>query len=108
MPRLPPHLLAPHTISNISAEALVALEAGLTSKVQDRQLTFGEAWEDSLRIGGRMVGETVKDDIETVWANLSVAVMLRKLTAQLNSGRSACRCRTCLNGSGSRRKRSTG
>ena len=66
----PPHLLAPHTISNISAEALVALEAGLTSKVQDRQLTFGESWEESLRIGGRMVGESVKDDIETVWANL--------------------------------------
>ncbi len=66
----PPHLLAPHTISNISAEALVALEAGLTAKVQDRQLTFGESWEDALRIGGRIVGTEIRDDIETVWADL--------------------------------------
>ena len=66
----PPHLLAPHTISNISAEALVALEAGLSAKVADRQLTFGETWEEALQIGGRIVGVSVRDDIETVWADL--------------------------------------
>lgn len=66
----PPHLLAPHTISNISAEALVALEAGLSAKVADRQLTFGETWEEALRMGGRIVGVDVRDEIETVWADL--------------------------------------
>ncbi len=66
----PPHLLAPHTISNISAEALVALEAGLSAKVADRQLTFGETWEEALQMGGRIVGVDVRDEIETVWADL--------------------------------------
>lgn len=66
----PPHLLAPHTISNISAEALVALEAGLTAKVQERQLVWGEAWERVIRIGGSMVGYDVDDASEVVWADL--------------------------------------
>ena len=66
----PPHLLAPHTSSNISAEALVALEAGLSAKVADRQLTFGETWEEALQMGGRIVGVDVRDEIETVWADL--------------------------------------
>ena len=66
----PPHLLAPHTISNISAEALVALEAGLSSKVGERQLAFGEAWESVIRIGGAMVGYDVSALSEVIWADL--------------------------------------
>ena len=33
-------------------------------------MTFGESWEDALRIGGRIVGTEIRDDIETVWADL--------------------------------------
>lgn len=66
----PPHLLAPHTISNISAEALVALEAGLSAKVGERQLTYGESWESVIRIGGAMVGYDVSDLSEVIWADL--------------------------------------
>lgn len=66
----PPHLLAPGSISNVSAEALVALEAGLASKVRSRQLEWGESWERSIRLAGRTVGEQVPDGIEVLWANL--------------------------------------
>lgn len=66
----PPHLLAPSTISNISAEALVALEAGLSSKVFTRQGDWGESWERVMLIAGRIVGVDVPMDAEMVWANL--------------------------------------
>ena len=66
----PPHLLAPSTISNISAEALVALEAGLAAKVGERQLTWGESWEAALRVGGMQVGYDVSDLSEIVWRDL--------------------------------------
>lgn len=66
----PPHLLAPHTISNISAEALVALEAGLAAKVGERQLAWGESWETALRIGGAQVGYDVSELSEVIWADL--------------------------------------
>ena len=66
----PPHLLAPSTISNISAEALVALEAGLAAKVGERQLVWGEAWESALRIGGLQIGYDVSDLSEVIWADL--------------------------------------
>jgi len=66
----PPHLLSPMSISNISADALIALEAGLTAKVQERQQNWGESWEYALRIGGRMVGMDVPETAETVWVDL--------------------------------------
>ena len=66
----PPHLLSPTTIANISAEALVALEAGLSSKVAARQADWGEAWERLMVLAGRIVGVQVPSDAEMVWANL--------------------------------------
>lgn len=66
----PPHLLSPTTIANISAEALVALEAGLSSKVAARQADWGEAWERLMVIAGSIVGVEVPADAEMVWANL--------------------------------------
>lgn len=66
----PPHLLSPTTIANISAEALVALEAGLASKVASRQADWGEAWERVMVLAGRIVGVPVPSDAEMVWANL--------------------------------------
>ena len=66
----PPHLLTPAAISNISADALIALEAGLTAKVQQRQLAFGEAWEKVFRMCGDLVDYTLPQDAEVVWADL--------------------------------------
>ena len=79
----PPHLIAPSAISNISAEALVALEAGLASKVKDRQLTWGESFEEALSIGGRMVGQDVAYDTETVWADLESRSDAQRVDAAL-------------------------
>jgi Phage portal protein, SPP1 Gp6-like len=66
----PPHLLTPASISNISADALIAMEAGLTAKVQQRELAYGEAWEHAFRIGAQMVGYTLPDEAEVIWADL--------------------------------------
>ena len=66
----PPHLLTPTSVSNISADALVALEAGLTAKVTERQLQWGEALEYSMRLGGSMVGYEIPDDAEVLWKDL--------------------------------------
>lgn len=66
----PPHLLAPNTISNISADALVALEAGLAAKVGERKLMWGESHEYAMRLGGNMVGYVIPDNIETIWHDL--------------------------------------
>jgi hypothetical protein len=66
----PPHLLTPASISNISAEALIALEAGLTAKVQQRQLAYGESWERAFRIAGELMNYTLPQDGEVIWADL--------------------------------------
>lgn len=66
----PPHLLTPTSISNISADALVALEAGLTSKVTERQLQWGESFEYAMRLGGTMVGYDVPETAEVMWKDL--------------------------------------
>lgn len=66
----PPHLLTPTSISNISADALVALEAGLTAKVTERQLQWGESLEYAMRLGGQMVGYEVNDEAEVLWKDL--------------------------------------
>lgn len=66
----PPHLLTPAAISNISADALIALEAGLTAKVQQRQLAFGEAWERAFTMCGTLAGYELPKDGEVIWADL--------------------------------------
>lgn len=43
-------------MSNLSAEALAAAEAGLMRKVEGIQHTFGESWEQALRLAGRDTG----------------------------------------------------
>ena len=67
--RTPPHYLLGQMV-NLSAEALTAAETGLARKVAERQQTFGESWEDVLRLAAKAVGndEVAADSrIETVW-----------------------------------------
>jgi hypothetical protein len=66
--RTPPHYLLGQMV-NLSAEALVAAETGLARKVAERQQTFGESWEDVLRLAARAAGreELVGDRLETIW-----------------------------------------
>jgi SPP1 Gp6-like portal protein len=52
----PPHALLGQ-MANLSAEALAAAEAGLQRKVQERQHSFGESHEQSLRLAAWIMGD---------------------------------------------------
>lgn len=45
-------------IANLSAEALAAAEASLDRKVEERKHSFGESWEQTLRLGAAIMGDT--------------------------------------------------
>lgn len=68
--RTPPHyLLASGVFPN--GESTKAAETGLISKVKARQRTFGEAWEDVMRLAFAMLGDPRKDEVnaEVIWAD---------------------------------------
>lgn len=52
----PPHHLLGQ-MSNLSAEALAAAESSLMRKAEDRRHTFGEAWEQTLRLAAYADGD---------------------------------------------------
>jgi hypothetical protein len=52
----PPHHLLGKLV-NLSAEALVAAESGQRRKIAEREITFGEAWEQALGLAARAGGE---------------------------------------------------
>jgi SPP1 Gp6-like portal protein len=52
---------------NLSAEALVAAEAGHRRKVGERQTSFGESWEEVLSLAGEIGGFAVGVDAEVRW-----------------------------------------
>jgi hypothetical protein len=64
--RTPPHYLLAD-IANVSGDALAAAESGLTSKVKDRSVEFGECWERVIRLAGQYVGTDVGQDSTVVW-----------------------------------------
>lgn len=79
--RTPPHFLPQATISSVSAEALVALEAAFSAKIAEKQGVLGEAHERALRIGGRMVGYDVPDSAEVIWSDLELRSLAQKADA---------------------------
>ena len=79
--RTPPHYLPSTSISNLSSETLVALEAALASKVSERKHLWGESWEHAMRIGGRMVGWDIGDGAEVVWENLELQSEAQRVDA---------------------------
>lgn len=68
MSQTPPHYLLGDLI-NLSAEALLAADTTLAKKVNDRQALFGEAWEQSFRLGAQAIGDTesMADTSAQVW-----------------------------------------
>lgn len=76
---LPPHYVAGDLV-NASADALAAAESRLVAKVQDRQLGFGESWEQVLRIAFMYLdrGGDIAADAEVIWLDPE-----RKTVAQL-------------------------
>lgn len=45
------------SLANLSAEALAAARASLTAKVEERKHSFGESWEQALRLAGFVDGD---------------------------------------------------
>jgi hypothetical protein len=66
--RTPPFLLS-GKVTNLSAEALKATESGLVQKVHARQATFGQAWQDVVRLALGVLGDERADmpEMETIW-----------------------------------------
>lgn len=91
--QIPPHnLVVGAGISNISAEALVALQQGHQQDVAEHQTSFGESIEQMMRLAGRASSDTVAwedTSAEVVWRDTTprslaqVADALGKLATQL-------------------------
>ena len=70
--RTPPHYLLGAMGSFPSGESLKATETGLVAKVRRKMLSFGEGWEEAMRLAFAVEGETARAemiDVETIWAN---------------------------------------
>jgi hypothetical protein len=55
------------SLVNLSAEALVAAEAGQRRKVVERQTSFGESWELVLELASRLGGQEIDEGAEVRW-----------------------------------------
>lgn len=78
--RIPIYYFRPAAISNLSAEALIGLDAGLVSKSNDKKVPLGEGHEEAMRVAFKSIDprdpRAQATDAETVWAdteNRSVA-----------------------------------
>lgn len=69
--RIPIYYFRPQAISNISAEALIGLDAGLVSKVHDKETPFGEGHEETMRLAFKSISaddpRAAAFDAETIW-----------------------------------------
>lgn len=54
-------------MANLSAEALAMAEAPHQRKLIEKRESFGESWEQVIRLGAQMRGQTVADDAEVTW-----------------------------------------
>jgi hypothetical protein len=73
--QIPPHtLVVGNAVSNISAEALAALEAGHQQDIAEHKISFGESAEQMLRLAGLAM-----DDAAT-WEDTSAQVRWRDTT----------------------------
>lgn len=54
-------------MANLSAEALAMAEAPHQRKLIEKRESFGESWEQLIRLAAEMRGQTVADDAEVTW-----------------------------------------
>lgn len=62
----PPHHLLGKLV-NLSAEALVAAEVGQRRKVNERETTFGESWEQVFGLAARAQGRRIETGAQVRW-----------------------------------------
>lgn len=69
--RIPIYYFRPQAISNISAEALIGLDAGLVSKTNDKKDPFGEGHEEAMRLAFKSIDANDPRanavDAEVIW-----------------------------------------
>lgn len=73
--RTPPHYLLGSSGTFPSGESLRATETGLVAKARDRQVDFGESWEEIMRLAFLARGDAVGAryvSAETIWADPEV------------------------------------
>lgn len=66
--RTPAHFLVPTTGDWPSGEALKTAESQFIAKIQDRQVAFGNVWEDAIRFALVIENVTV-EDLSAVWTD---------------------------------------
>lgn len=79
----PPHHLLGQ-MANLSAEALAAAEAGLTRKVEERRHSFGESWEQVLRLACLVGGDpdgAADTSAQVVWRDTEARSMSQTVDA---------------------------
>jgi hypothetical protein len=69
--RTPPHYLTAGLGQWPSGDSLKASEAGLVAKVKRKQIDFGEAWEEAIRLAFYALGDDRSNatDAEVIWAD---------------------------------------
>lgn len=80
---LPAHYMAYTTDNPVSAEAIQYSEARLVKRAERRQVTFGEAWEQAVRIGLDVMGRDSSDNVrlETIWRDASTPTQASMMAA---------------------------
>lgn len=70
--RIPIYYFRPQAISNINAETLKGLDAGLVSKTNDKKDPMGDGHEEMMRVSFKAMGDEARAaavTAETIWAN---------------------------------------
>ncbi len=69
--RTPPHYMLGSAGQFPSGESIKAAETGLVAKVRDRFVTFGESWEEVMRLAFQVEGNAKAEAFgaETIWAD---------------------------------------
>jgi hypothetical protein len=70
--RTPPHYLLGSSGNFPSGESLKATETGLVAKCRRKQVTYGECWEEAMRLAFLYRGDQVRGaaaNAETIWAD---------------------------------------
>jgi hypothetical protein len=76
----PPHYLLGKLV-NLSAEALAAAEAGQRRKIAEREVLFGEAWEQTIALAGRLEGLEVDDGAQVRWRDTEARALASTVDA---------------------------
>jgi hypothetical protein len=76
----PPHYLLGKLV-NLSAEALAAAEAGQRRKIAEREVLFGESWEQALALAARFEGHEVSDGAQVRWRDTEARALASTVDA---------------------------